>query len=643
MAHETKETLQSLLDISGHHLARGYRITRKDGTVYRITDHDSTISFPENWLLPLIDTVQKEFAVGMIYNKLGGTTDTVGKTFILKDVYNLTWTFYFTDDPARPSGHSGGTQITYVNVNTANGWTGELINEMIFAINSPDADDLKITARNFVVGTDAYPTGNTDETAGRYAVLTQDVSGTNGNRLITDTFAVADTSFNVFGFGTDGLQAGVNAVNGNIFQDNVEEYKPIDGFDAGNARTETAMKNNNIEIRGAFGGSFVTDADILAGLWDWAIVDDFVFDWKRPFLGAMRWSKYRLTDFQYNDDIWVAQAGTMTGELYRKSGKMYGDTCWHAFGDSHCGVNLNEAGVTEFRCKITDTDDALGKNRTVIFNDADGAGSYGGVQAKPKDYFKAGHLRWTSGKNNGQVYPIRSNNEAQIVEGARALGMMWCGGYYAFDGDWFTLTDAHSNTWKFIWNQHKDTGESAGTQEIYIDPNPMDNWASTPHGRRDLVTSAVNDHTDLDMRARPYDTSVDSFPTGSPSHEQGAYDGFVVLENWSSGTAGNVEIVLNYVSQSTWLNNDSVYGFGSDGLRAGTNDTYSGDSGIQLQYHTRADIADNDTFTLFAGCDKLFATCKSVTLGGGVNNKNRFGGFPFLIGNTKLAKTGGMQ
>ena len=252
----------------------------------------------------------------------------------------------------------------------------------------------------------------------------------------------------------------------------VQNYTPVDGWDASNARAERAMKQNNIEMTGAMGGSIISDSDIRAGLWDWAIVDDFICDWRYPFKGAFRHSKYRLTDFQFNNDVWIAQAKTMTSELYRKSGKSYGDTCWHAFGDAQCGVDLNVAGTTEFRQKVSSLVSSPDHNRIINYADATGAGSYAGANGKASEYFKAGHLKWSSGNNNGQIYPIRKSTSSQIF----------------------------------------------------------------------------------------------------------------------------------------------------------------------LQYPTRADIQANDTFTLFAGCDKLLATCTSTTLSGGVNNKDNFGGFPFLVGRTKLVK-----
>lgn len=55
---------------------------------------------------------------------------------------------------------------------------------------------------------------------------------------------------------------------------------------------------------------------------------------------------------------------------------------------------------------------------------------------------------------------------------------------------------------------------------------------------------------------------------------------------------------------------------------------------IELQLSTPFDIDFNDTFDLFAGCDKKMATCNTKFA-----NRINFGGFPYIPGNDKLLQT----
>ena len=552
----------------------------------------------------------------------------------------------------------------------------------------------------------------------------------------------------------------------------VETYSPADGWDASNARTESAMKKNNIEMKGAFGGSFVTDDDILAGLWDWAIVDDFICDWRYPFKGAMRWNKYRLTDFQLNDDVWIAQANNMTSELYRKSGKTYGDTCWHAFGDAHCGIDLTVAGVTEFHCTVDALHASPDHNRSLSYLGV--SGSYDGANGLETDYFKAGHVRWTTGNNKGQVYPIRKslrissaavgmiylnatqdNNKSIFIKNTdgitwtfawdawRTTGERGTSPYYVYvsntgtyisdniaelkaainmtlefkmtasnvddvselpsnfnstsllqylkltqkvhgengnttitgdsntmeiasfgqfglqtgygenitpsggvkavgaiefaqsatdfqEGDYIEITDYDGLTWKFIFTFLYSTGTSAGTQQTYV--KVVDSsWFTVAYQFSQAIGTTALKVNMLDA----YSTNTPK-PTSGGSHN-GMY---VILEQMDYGTSGNTSIVSG--GGGTSSNEFTLTDFGTDGLPAGEDvDLNDGGDIIYLQYPTRADVQAGDAFTLFAGCDKLLATCKDVTLAGGVNNKDNFGGFPFLVGTSKLVKTGG--
>ena len=58
---------------------------------------------------------------------------------------------------------------------------------------------------------------------------------------------------------------------------------------------------------------------------------------------------------------------------------------------------------------------------------------------------------------------------------------------------------------------------------------------------------------------------------------------------------------------------------------------------LTLQYPCRATVAAEDQFHIYAGCDKLAATCQSTSLSGKTNNFNNFGGFPHLPGTTKIS------
>jgi len=180
--------------------------------------------------------------------------------------------------------------------------------------------------------------------------------------------------------------------------DNEYTYSPLDGWDASNQRAESAMKRSNVEFLGAIGGSIVTQSDLQAGLWLDAAVDMMILDWEYPWMGPIVWKHYRLVDFKNNGEVWAAQCENRMGELHRKVGKVYSKTCWHALGNSRCGVNANDPNVTQFNCTVTEVTD----NANFRF---EGTGGHT-PEDQVDDFFNFGQVKWASGNNDGRSYPV---------------------------------------------------------------------------------------------------------------------------------------------------------------------------------------------------------------------------------------------
>lgn len=206
-------------------------------------------------------------------------------------------------------------------------------------------------------------------------------------------------------------------------------YSPQDGWDASATRAESAMKVSNMEFQGGITSSIITDSDLRAGLFDWAVVDMFWVDWRHPWMGAIRHNKFRLTDFQYDEEKWTVQCVNMMSELQRKSGKLYSKTCWHAFGDSYCGIDMQALGTTLF------TGNASAPSTTNMFYAENGAGGNieNGVLGEVYEGLKHGHLKWTSGANIGQIYPIY-----KTINGSKQIFLQYPTRAAIADGDTFT-------------------------------------------------------------------------------------------------------------------------------------------------------------------------------------------------------------
>ena len=200
---------------------------------------------------------------------------------------------------------------------------------------------------------------------------------------------------------------------------NNEIYTPSDGMDASASRQAAGMKAASMEFAGVFSSTSITGADIRAGIYDDATLDVAWIDWRYPWMGAFRHNVLRLTDFEYDDEKWTAQATNLFSELRRKFGRQYGRTCWHAFMDAGCGISKT-GGTTTFSAQaITAIVDA-----GVNFRYDEGASSEI-ADTKVDNYFRAGHLKFLTGNNKGKIYPIKKSfvqvgggggsNDARVV------------------------------------------------------------------------------------------------------------------------------------------------------------------------------------------------------------------------------------
>jgi len=182
-------------------------------------------------------------------------------------------------------------------------------------------------------------------------------------------------------------------------------YSPVDGWDATNSRAEAALKESSMEFNGAFGGDNVSQADILHGKWEDAIVWDFRVDWRVPWLGTpLRSQKLRLGDFKHDDGIWTAQAYNLYADYHVKWGKAYTKTCHHSFGDADCGINVAVGGTTRFTCKVLANNGDPNLNLSFQYDDV--APDTGAISLAD-ERLVGGHITFTSGNLSGQSYPIR--------------------------------------------------------------------------------------------------------------------------------------------------------------------------------------------------------------------------------------------
>lgn len=169
-------------------------------------------------------------------------------------------------------------------------------------------------------------------------------------------------------------------------------YTPIGGIDGTATRRETALKEQNVEVRGIITSDKITNADLRAGRYRDAQIDEQLVDWRYPFAPAIAQTRYWISKVDFDGKMWHAQCEGPSRWLKHNVGTVFGRQCrWNLY-DTDCQVSL--AGFQAIGVVVLGTTD--GEKRRIIR--ADPASLSGGFADA---FFANGNAIFTTGANSG--------------------------------------------------------------------------------------------------------------------------------------------------------------------------------------------------------------------------------------------------
>ena len=111
------------------------------------------------------------------------------------------------------------------------------------------------------------------------------------------------------------------------------------GWTPGRAEVRTGLEPGSSTAAGVLDAEAVRETDILAGLWDGAMVDTWRVDWSDPGL-RVRLRRERVVRLVREGEVFTAETEGPMAALDRVIGRTYGRGCDAALGDARCGVDL---------------------------------------------------------------------------------------------------------------------------------------------------------------------------------------------------------------------------------------------------------------------------------------------------------------
>lgn len=168
------------------------------------------------------------------------------------------------------------------------------------------------------------------------------------------------------------------------------EYDSIAGFTPSTVENKSNMSVDNLDLYGQTFPSKITEADVLAGLYDYAEIEIFMVNYEDVSQGKLVVKRGRLGEVTLNGQLFHAEVRGLTQHLSQTIGEVYSPSCRAVLGDSRCKVNL--AGFT-----VAGSISGVVNNQTFI----------AAVLTQAAGWFTGGEVIWTSGNNAGRRMEVK--------------------------------------------------------------------------------------------------------------------------------------------------------------------------------------------------------------------------------------------
>lgn len=158
------------------------------------------------------------------------------------------------------------------------------------------------------------------------------------------------------------------------------------------------LENDGLDVGGALTADAISADDLMAGCWDAAYFEIFLFDWADPEAGRRLLTNGELGAVSFSGDAFEAEFLGLKHLLDRSVVPQTSPSCRAVFCDADCGLNLRR-----FRhlAAVADVD---GNELSLVT-----------MPAVATNAFAYGQVRWLDGPNCGLAFDIVASDAAGIT------------------------------------------------------------------------------------------------------------------------------------------------------------------------------------------------------------------------------------
>lgn len=175
-------------------------------------------------------------------------------------------------------------------------------------------------------------------------------------------------------------------------------YKAATGFSPTSIETKDKFSVDNLDVAGILDSSSITEADIMAGKYDFAEIEIFMVNVTDLTQGIITHRRGWLGEVSISNGQFTAEVRGLTQKLSQNIVELYSPTCRAVFGDTRCKANL--ASYTASGTVNTVT------SRQVLISNS---------MTQAAGYFSGGEIRWLTGANAGRRMEIKEFANKQFT------------------------------------------------------------------------------------------------------------------------------------------------------------------------------------------------------------------------------------
>lgn len=175
-------------------------------------------------------------------------------------------------------------------------------------------------------------------------------------------------------------------------------YKAASGFTPSAVQNSSGFAVDNLDIEGMLSAENITEADIMAGLYDFAEIEIFKVNYKDISQGKLNLRRGWLGEVSLAKNQFIAEVRGLVQLLSQTIGELYSPSCRATFADSRCKINSASHTVSGTVTTVVSNREFFDTSRTEesgIYNFGKItflSGANSGISIEVKEFFSGGKI-----------------------------------------------------------------------------------------------------------------------------------------------------------------------------------------------------------------------------------------------------------